>query len=72
MMTENEIDLTLRERVGKSLLNNKISILGAILLVLFISQIIKFTLPDLLISLSYNKFDTQYRITLSGKPTVER
>ena len=37
MMTENEADLTLRERVGKSLLNNKASILGAILIVLFIS-----------------------------------
>ncbi len=52
-MTENKADLpqnhnTLRERVGKSLLNNKISILGAILIVLFLSQILKFTFPDLL------------------------
>ncbi len=52
-MTENKADLpqnhnTLRERVGKSLLNNKVSILGAILIVLFLSQILKFTFPDLL------------------------
>ncbi len=52
-MTENKADLpqnhnTLRERVGKSLLNNKVSILGAILIVLFIGQIFKFTFPDLL------------------------
>ena len=52
-MTENKTDLpqnhnTLRERVGKSLLNNKVSILGAILIVLFLSQILKFTFPDLL------------------------
>lgn len=51
-MTENKADLpqnhsTLRERVGKSLLNNKVSILGAILIVLFIGQIFKFTFPDL-------------------------
>lgn len=51
-MTENEVDLspnhnTLRERVGKSLLNNKVSILGAILTVLVIDQILKFTFPDL-------------------------
>jgi membrane protease YdiL (CAAX protease family) len=51
-MTENKADLpqnhnTLRERVGKSLLNNKVSILGAILIVLFIDQIFKFTFPDL-------------------------
>jgi len=51
-MTENKVDLpqnhnTLRERVGKSLLNNKVSILGAILIVLFIDQIFKFTFPDL-------------------------
>jgi CAAX protease family protein len=51
-MTENKADLpqnhnTLRERVGKSLLNNKVSILGSILIVLFISQIFKFTNPDL-------------------------
>ncbi len=39
---------TLRDRVGKSLLNNKVSILGAILIVLFIAQILKFTFPDLL------------------------
>jgi membrane protease YdiL (CAAX protease family) len=50
-MTENKADLpqnhnTLRERVGKSLLNNKVSILGAILIVLFIDQILKFTYPD--------------------------
>ena len=52
-MTDNKVDLpqnhnTLRERVGKSLLNNKVSILGAILIVLFITQILKFTFPDLL------------------------
>lgn len=51
-MTENKEDLpqnhkTLRERVGKSLLNNKVSILVAILIVLFIGQIFKFTYPDL-------------------------
>ena len=51
-MNENKADLpenhnTLRERVGKSLLNNKVSILGAILIVLFIDQIFKFTFPDL-------------------------
>jgi membrane protease YdiL (CAAX protease family) len=50
---ENEAELhqnrnTLRERIGKSLLNNKVSILGAILIVAFISQILKFTFPDLL------------------------
>ena len=52
-MTENKVDLsqnqnTLRKRVGKSLLDNKISILGAILLVLFIAEI-KFLLPDLIV-----------------------
>ena len=52
-MTENEINpppnnTTLRERIGNSLLNNKVSILGAILIVAFISQILKFTFPDLL------------------------
>ncbi len=52
-MAENKADLpqnrnTLRERVGYSLLNNKASILGAILIVLFISQILKFTFPDLI------------------------
>jgi len=52
-MTDNKVDLpqnhnTLRERVGNSLLNNKVSILGAILIVLFIAQILKFTFPDLL------------------------
>ena len=51
-MNESKVDLpqnhnTLRERVGKSLLNNKLSILGAILIVLFIDQILKFTFPDL-------------------------
>ena len=51
-MTEDRVDLTpnhntLRERVGKSLLDNKVSILGAILIVLFIDQIFKFTFPDL-------------------------
>ena len=50
-MTENKADLpqdhnTLRERVGKSLLNNKVSILGSILIVLFIGQFLKFTSPD--------------------------
>ena len=52
-MTENEINpppnnTTLRERIGNSLLNNKVSILGAILFVLFLSQFLKFTFPDLL------------------------
>jgi membrane protease YdiL (CAAX protease family) len=51
-MTENKADLpqnhnTFRERVGKSLLNNKVSIFGSILIVLFIAQIFKFTFPDL-------------------------
>jgi membrane protease YdiL (CAAX protease family) len=52
-MTEHKADLpqshnTLRERIGNSLLNNKVSILVAILLVAFISQILKFTFPELL------------------------
>jgi len=52
-MNENQLDHsqnhnTLRDRVGNSLLNNKVSILGAILIVLFIAQILKFTFPDLL------------------------
>jgi len=38
---------SLRERIGKSLLNNKVSILCAILIIAFISQILKFTYPDL-------------------------
>jgi membrane protease YdiL (CAAX protease family) len=38
---------TLRQRVGTSLLNDRFSIVGAILLVAFISQILKFTLPEL-------------------------
>ena len=42
-MTENK---TLRERIGKSLRNNKVSILVAILIVLFLSQFLKFTFPD--------------------------
>lgn len=51
-MTENKAGLpqnhnTLRERVGKSLLNNKVSIFVSILVVLFIAQIFKFTFPDL-------------------------
>ena len=51
-MAENRVDLpqnhhSLRERVDESLLNNKVSILGAILIVLFIGQIFKFTFPDL-------------------------
>jgi membrane protease YdiL (CAAX protease family) len=51
-MTENKAGLpqnhnTLRERVGNSLLNNKVSILGSILIVLFIGQFLKFTFPDL-------------------------
>ncbi len=51
-MTENKADLpqnhiSFRDKVGESLLNNKASILGAILFVLFIGQIIKFTFPDL-------------------------
>ena len=39
---------SLRERIGRSLLNNKFSILGAILSVLFVTQILKFTYPDFL------------------------
>ena len=47
-MTENNEHLpqsrySIRERVGNSLLHNKVSILGAILIVLFVSQILKFT-----------------------------
>jgi membrane protease YdiL (CAAX protease family) len=50
-LTDNKADFpqndnTLRERVGESLLNNKVSILGSILIVLFISQFLKFTFPD--------------------------
>jgi len=50
-LTDNKSDFpqnhnTLRERVGESLLNNKVSILGSILIVLFISQFLKFTFPD--------------------------
>jgi membrane protease YdiL (CAAX protease family) len=46
-MAENKAGLpqnqnTLRDRVGKSLLNDRASILGAILIVLFISQVPKF------------------------------
>ena len=52
-MTENKLDhsqnhISFRDKVGESLLNNKVSILGAILIVLFIAQILKFTFPDLL------------------------
>jgi hypothetical protein len=52
-MTENKLDhsqnhISFRDKVGESLLNNKASILGAILFVAFISQILKFTFPDLL------------------------
>ncbi|MFC2028959.1 CPBP family intramembrane glutamic endopeptidase [Chloroflexota bacterium] len=52
-MAENESDLlenqnTLRERVGKSLLNSKVSIFISILVVLFTAQIFKFTFPDLI------------------------
>lgn len=51
-MTENKLDhsqnhISFRDKVGESLLNDKASILGAILLVLFIGQILKFTFPDL-------------------------
>jgi membrane protease YdiL (CAAX protease family) len=51
-MTENKADVpqnhkSLRERVGKSLRINKFAIFGAILIVLLISQILKFILPDL-------------------------
>ncbi len=51
-MTENKLDhsqnhISFRDKVGESLLNDKASILGAILLVLFIGQIFKFTFPDL-------------------------
>jgi len=44
----NQLPITFRDKVGKSLLDNKASILGAILIVLFIAQILKFTFPDLL------------------------
>ena len=52
-MTENKADhfqnhISFRDKVGESLLNNKASILGAIIFVAFISQILKFTFPDLL------------------------
>ena len=52
-MNENKVDLpknhnTFRDRVGNSLLNNKVAILGSILIVLFIAQILKFTFPDYL------------------------
>ena len=52
-MTENKLDhsqnhISFRDKVGESLLNNKASILGAIVIVLFIGQILKFTFPDLL------------------------
>ncbi|MFA9403704.1 MAG: lysostaphin resistance A-like protein [Anaerolineales bacterium] len=52
-MTENKADhsqnhISFRDKVGESLLNNKASILGAILFVAFIGQILKFTFPDLL------------------------
>jgi hypothetical protein len=52
-MTDNKVDhsqnhISFRDKVGESLLNNKVSILGSILIVLFLSQILKFTFPDLL------------------------
>ena len=52
-MNENNLDhsqnqLSFRDKVGESLLNNKVSILGSILIVLFIGQILKFTYPDYL------------------------
>jgi len=52
-MTENKLGhsqnhISFRDKVGESLLNNKASILGAIVIVLFIGQILKFTFPDLL------------------------
>ena len=37
---------SLREKVGESLLNNRVAILGSILIVLIISQFIKLTFPD--------------------------
>jgi len=51
-MTKYKLDhyqdhISFRDKVGESLLNNKASILGAILIVLIIGQIIKFTFPDL-------------------------
>jgi len=51
VMTKNEVDLsqnnkTLQERLGQSLNNNKLSILGAILIVFLFTQI-KFLFPDL-------------------------
>ena len=50
-MNENKVNLpqnhkSFREKAGESLLNNKVSILGAILFVLFLAEI-KFLLPDL-------------------------
>jgi len=52
-MNENKSDhshtqTSFRNKVGESLLNNKVSILGSILIVLFLGQILKFTYPDLL------------------------
>ncbi len=52
-MNENNVNLSqnqksFREKVGESLLNNKVSILGAILFVFFIAEI-KFLLPDLIV-----------------------
>jgi hypothetical protein len=53
-MTENKADLshnnnTLRERVGKSLLENKIAIIASILIVIFIGQVLKFVDQDLVV-----------------------
>jgi membrane protease YdiL (CAAX protease family) len=50
-MNESKADLpqnhkSLRERIGNALRTNKFAIFGAILIILFISQILKFTLPD--------------------------
>jgi hypothetical protein len=52
-MNENNVNLSqnqksFREKVGESLLNNKVSILGAILFVFFLAEI-KFLLPDLIV-----------------------
>jgi membrane protease YdiL (CAAX protease family) len=40
---------SLRERVGKSLLENKIAIFASILIVIFISQVLKIADPDLMV-----------------------
>jgi membrane protease YdiL (CAAX protease family) len=48
MNENNSEQKSFRDKIGESLLNNKISILGSILIVLFLGQFLKFTYPDLL------------------------